>query len=152
MLDSFDAEVNGQRVLTCSGPDNSTGVVTVCNTSCSGAPSQTGAPISCDPGYGLDPSSAACVYTPVSGQAGVAGCPAGFNVIDEGDKTFFNANGSAAAKLCDDIIVRAYHHGLLLLPCGLSTVRFMPPLLITTAEVDEAIEMLDAAIGEARGI
>ena len=65
---------------------------------------------------------------------------------------FVNANGSAAAKLCDDIIVRAYHHGLLLLPCGLSTVRFMPPLLITTAEVDEAIEMLDAAIGEARGI
>lgn len=79
-----DAEVNGQRVLTCSGPDNSTGMVTVCNTSCSGAPSQTGAPIACDPGYGLDPSSAACVYTPVSGQAGVAGCPAGFNVIERG--------------------------------------------------------------------
>jgi 4-aminobutyrate aminotransferase-like enzyme len=28
------------------------------------------------------------------------------------------------AALCDDIIVRAFHHGLLLLPCGLSTVRF----------------------------
>jgi 4-aminobutyrate aminotransferase len=64
---------------------------------------------------------------------------------------FVNPDGSAAQKLCDHIIVRAYHHGLLLLPCGLSTVRFMPPLLITTAEVDEAIEMLDAAIGEAAG-
>jgi 4-aminobutyrate aminotransferase len=62
---------------------------------------------------------------------------------------FVNPDGTAAAKLCDDIIVRAYHHGLLLLPCGLSTVRFMPPLVITTAEVDEAIEMLEAAIGEA---
>jgi 4-aminobutyrate aminotransferase len=62
---------------------------------------------------------------------------------------FVKPDGTAAAKLCDDIIVRAYHHGMLLLPCGLSTVRFMPPLVITTDEVDEAIEMLDAAILEA---
>ncbi len=63
---------------------------------------------------------------------------------------FVESDGSPAHDLSERIIERAYHHGLLLLPCGLSTVRFMPPLLITTADVDEAIEMLDAAIGEAR--
>lgn len=63
---------------------------------------------------------------------------------------YVESDGSPAHDLSERIIERAYHHGLLLLPCGLSTVRFMPPLLITTADVDEAIEMLDAAIGEAR--
>ncbi|MDP1890689.1 MAG: acetyl ornithine aminotransferase family protein [Gemmatimonadaceae bacterium] len=62
---------------------------------------------------------------------------------------FVQPDGSAAAKLCDDIIVRAFHHGLLLLPCGQSTVRFMPPLVITTDDVDEAMEMLEEAIVEA---
>jgi 4-aminobutyrate aminotransferase len=62
---------------------------------------------------------------------------------------FVQPDGSAGAKLCDDIIVRAFHHGLLLLPCGQSTVRFMPPLVITTDDVDEAMEMLEEAIVEA---
>ena len=30
------------------------------------------------------------------------------------------------------LITRAFHNGLLLLPCGQSTMRFMPPLMITT--------------------
>ena len=54
-----------------------------------------------------------------------------------------------AAALCDAIITRAYHNGLLLLSCGTSTVRFMPPLLITRAHVDEAVAMLDRSITEA---
>ncbi len=62
---------------------------------------------------------------------------------------FVQPDGSAAAQLCDDIIVRAFRHGLLLLPCGQSTVRFMPPLVITTDDVDDAMEMIEAAIGEA---
>jgi 4-aminobutyrate aminotransferase len=56
-----------------------------------------------------------------------------------------------AKQLCDDMITRAYHHGLLLLSCGVSTVRFMPPLMITTAQVDEAMTMLEAALIDARG-
>ncbi|HVF15419.1 MAG TPA: acetyl ornithine aminotransferase family protein, partial [Steroidobacteraceae bacterium] len=36
-----------------------------------------------------------------------------------------------AANLCDSIITRAFHNGLLLLACGQSTIRFMPPLMIT---------------------
>ncbi len=79
-----DAVVNGQRVLTCHGPDNSSGKVDVCNPACTGAPAQTGAPIVCDPSYSLDASTGACTYSPVNSEAGVSGCPAGYNVIDRG--------------------------------------------------------------------
>lgn len=79
-----DAVVNGARILTCTGPDNSTGEVTVCNASCSGQPTQTGASVACDPGYALDSSSGACVYSPTGAQPGVTGCPTGYNLINRG--------------------------------------------------------------------
>ena len=53
-----------------------------------------------------------------------------------------------ARDLCDALITRAYHNGLLLLSCGVSTVRFMPPLLISEAHVDEAITMLETALND----
>ncbi len=53
-----------------------------------------------------------------------------------------------AKKLCDALITRAYHNGLILLSCGLSTVRFMPPLVIDEADVDEAIALLDQSLTE----
>ncbi len=54
-----------------------------------------------------------------------------------------------AKKLCDSLITRAYHHGLILLSCGQSTVRFMPPLMIREADVDEAVGLLDEALNDA---
>jgi 4-aminobutyrate aminotransferase len=54
-----------------------------------------------------------------------------------------------AAKLCDSIITRAFHNGLLLLSCGQSTIRFMPPLMITREDVDEALSLLTASMDEA---
>ncbi len=36
-----------------------------------------------------------------------------------------------ARDLCQTVITRAFHNGLLLLSCGVSTVRFMPPLNVT---------------------
>ena len=54
-----------------------------------------------------------------------------------------------AAKLCDTVITRAFHNGMLLLSCGQSTIRFMPPLMITRAHVDEALTILAASIEEA---
>jgi len=54
-----------------------------------------------------------------------------------------------ARALCGAVLTRAYHHGLLLLSCGQSTVRFIPPLMINRAHVDEAMEMLEAALKEA---
>jgi 4-aminobutyrate aminotransferase len=53
-----------------------------------------------------------------------------------------------AKQLCDAIITRAYHNGLILLSCGQSTVRFMPPLMIQESDVDEAVELLDRSIAE----
>jgi 4-aminobutyrate aminotransferase len=53
-----------------------------------------------------------------------------------------------AKKLCDALINRAFHNGLMLLMCGQSTVRFMPPLMIREADVDEAIELLTQSLDE----
>jgi len=54
-----------------------------------------------------------------------------------------------ARALCEAVLTRAFHHGLLLLSCGQSTVRFIPPLMINRSHVDEALERLVAALSEA---
>jgi 4-aminobutyrate aminotransferase len=54
-----------------------------------------------------------------------------------------------AKKLCDAVLTRAFHHGLLLLSCGASTVRFIPPLMINRGHVDEALTLLEPALKEA---
>ena len=48
-----------------------------------------------------------------------------------------DAARTPARALCDASITRAFHNGLLLLSCGASTVRFMPPLNVTRDEIDE---------------
>jgi 4-aminobutyrate aminotransferase len=54
-----------------------------------------------------------------------------------------------AKELADSVIHRAFHNGLLLLTCGVSTIRFMPPLLISRSQVDEAIALLETSLIEA---
>jgi 4-aminobutyrate aminotransferase len=61
-----------------------------------------------------------------------------------------NADRTPAKALSDAVVTRAYHNGLLLLSCGVSTVRFMPPLSTTAAEVDEAIGLLRVSLDEAQ--
>jgi 4-aminobutyrate aminotransferase len=53
------------------------------------------------------------------------------------------------AALCQRVLTRAFHNGLLLLSCGVSTLRFIPPLLVSRVEVDEAVALLEVALGEA---
>ena len=53
-----------------------------------------------------------------------------------------------AKALCDALVTRAYHNGLILLSCGQSTVRFMPPLMIAESDVDEAVALLDVSLAE----
>ena len=53
-----------------------------------------------------------------------------------------------ARKLVDRLVTRAFHHGLLLLSCGVSTLRFMPPLVVTSDQIDEAVDLLRAALRE----
>ncbi|MBS0613093.1 MAG: acetyl ornithine aminotransferase family protein [Proteobacteria bacterium] len=55
-----------------------------------------------------------------------------------------------ARELCDKLVTRAYHNGLILLACGQSTVRFMPPLMVAQAQVDEAMGMIEASLVEAQ--
>ena len=59
------------------------------------------------------------------------------------------ATRAPAKKLCDAVIHRAFHNGLLLLSCGASTVRFMPPLMVDAGAIDEAMEILEASLREA---
>ena len=54
-----------------------------------------------------------------------------------------------ARSLCDAVITRAFHNGLLLLSCGVSTVRFMPPLNTSIAQIDEASDLLKRSLDEA---
>jgi 4-aminobutyrate aminotransferase len=60
-----------------------------------------------------------------------------------------DAERTPARALCDRLVTRGFHNGLLLLSCGVSTLRFMPPLSVTTAEVDEAVVLLRRALDEA---
>jgi 4-aminobutyrate aminotransferase len=60
-----------------------------------------------------------------------------------------DAERTPARDLCQKVIERAFHNGLLLLSCGLSTVRFMPPLNVRTGEIDEAVDILRTSLDEA---
>ncbi len=54
-----------------------------------------------------------------------------------------------ARALCEAMLTRAFHNGLLLLSCGVSTVRFIPPLMIDRGHVDEAMTLIEIALREA---
>jgi 4-aminobutyrate aminotransferase len=60
-----------------------------------------------------------------------------------------DAARTPARTLCDRLVTRAFHNGLLLLTCGVSTVRFMPPLSVSVAEIDEGIGLLRGSLAEA---
>ena len=61
--------------------------------------------------------------------------------------------GSAAGPdpvLRDRVIEEAFRRGLLLLPCGPSTVRFCPPLCLTERQVQIGLEIVAAALAAAQ--
>jgi 4-aminobutyrate aminotransferase len=62
------------------------------------------------------------------------------------------ASKAPAKDFCDATITRAFHNGALLLSCGASTIRFAPPLVITRADVDEVVTIVDASLAEARTV
>jgi 4-aminobutyrate aminotransferase len=59
-------------------------------------------------------------------------------------------DGSPAAARRDELIQSAFHHGLLLLGCGESAVRFCPPLCITAEQIETAIRIVDTVLCERR--
>jgi 4-aminobutyrate aminotransferase len=82
---------------------------------------------------------------PVIGEVRGKGLMIGMELVTD------RASFAPARRLCDALITRAYHNGLILLSCGASTVRFMPPLMIGRAEVDEAMGLLEWSLIEALG-
>ncbi len=51
-------------------------------------------------------------------------------------------------QLRDQVIQAAFHHGLLLLGCGESALRFCPPLCITSEQVQLCLRILDDVLIE----
>jgi len=51
-----------------------------------------------------------------------------------------------AKELRDKITEKAFEHGLLLLGCGKSVIRFAPPLSVTQQQVDEALQIFEEAL------
>jgi 4-aminobutyrate aminotransferase len=46
----------------------------------------------------------------------------------------------------NEIVVEAYKHGLILLPCGRSSIRYIPPLNIPIEQLNVGFDILDEAI------
>jgi 4-aminobutyrate aminotransferase len=59
------------------------------------------------------------------------------------------ASRKPAPALCQRVLTRAFHNGLILLSCGVSTLRFIPPLLVSRGNVDEAMGLLEVTLKEA---
>jgi len=51
-----------------------------------------------------------------------------------------------ADTLRNSIVENAFHHGLITLGCGKSTIRIAPPLCLTRSEANEALEIFETAI------
>jgi len=49
----------------------------------------------------------------------------------------------------DRVLQGCFRHGLMLLPCGFSAIRFTPALVVEREQIDHAIAVLDKAIREA---
>ena len=58
------------------------------------------------------------------------------------------ASRRPAPALAEALIRQAFRNGLLLLTCGTSTVRFMPPLVVSTTLVDEGLDILEHSLSE----
>ncbi len=56
---------------------------------------------------------------------------------------------SPAPELRDRIEMECFNRGLIILGCGMSTIRWSPPLVLTKENADVALEIFDAAISAA---
>ena len=59
-------------------------------------------------------------------------------------------NREKAPDLRDAVIEAAFRRGLLLLGCGDNSVRFSPPLLVDSEQIDTAFEIFRESLQEAR--
>ncbi len=79
-----EAVIDGQRRLTCSGPDNSTGQLTLCNPACADPTPNPDQGAVCDPGYARDAATGLCAYQPLPLPSGPQACPPGYALDSTG--------------------------------------------------------------------
>jgi len=48
----------------------------------------------------------------------------------------------------DELVKKLYANGLIILGCGTKTIRFRPPLIISSTEVDEALNIIDKTLND----
>ena len=80
--------------------------------------------------------------SPVIGDVRGLGLMIGVELVKKNDAR------AADPEFRNQVIKRAFENGLLLLPCGDSTVRFCPPLIVTKGEADTAVEIFAATLKE----
>lgn len=56
-----------------------------------------------------------------------------------------------ASELRDKIVDKAFYHGLIILGCGVNSIRFSPPLVITEWQTDKVIEIFEKTLKECLG-
>jgi 4-aminobutyrate aminotransferase len=74
------------------------------------------------------------------------GKPRGLGLMTAVDILKDEPSRESYAAMRDKIIQMAFEHGLLLLGCGESALRFCPPLCITSEQVDCCLQILDEVI------
>jgi 4-aminobutyrate aminotransferase len=57
----------------------------------------------------------------------------------------------AAKRKANEIVQACFRRGLLLLPCGPSSIRFSPPLILTPEQADTAFSIFAEALAEVEG-
>jgi 4-aminobutyrate aminotransferase len=57
-------------------------------------------------------------------------------------------HGAPDPALRDEVVQTAFRHGLLLLGCGETAIRFCPPLCVTAGQVDTALRILGEVLAE----
>ncbi len=73
----------------------------------------------------------------------VVGDVRGLGLMRAMDIVYAGTENAPNPELRDRIVEQAFHHGLLLLGCGKSAIRFCPPLCLEERQVRKAIEILD---------
>ena len=53
-----------------------------------------------------------------------------------------------APKELEEVMDKCFKRGLAIISCGKSTMRFAPPLVITSEIIDEGLEIFESAVKE----
>jgi L-lysine 6-transaminase len=51
----------------------------------------------------------------------------------------------------DALVTSCVNHGLLILKCGVKTIRFRPPLIVQKAEIDKAVDIMAEVVKGYKG-